>query len=99
VVSPYDSRFVGQYNEEAIPVNDILRELVIPQLRGLESAGLPGMPSKILSSGCFEIFIGKGIHRHHKMIPCSVQGILWSEGEAKVTAIRFSPTPLPTGRP
>jgi hypothetical protein len=28
------------------------------------------------------------------MIPCSFQGILWFEGQVKVTAIRFSPASL-----
>jgi len=43
-----------------------MSKVIIPQLRELESADLPGMSSKILSSGCFEIFIGKGIRRHHQ---------------------------------
>ena len=28
------------------------------------------------------------------MIPCSVRGILWFEGQVKVNAIRFSPASL-----
>ena len=31
------------------------------------------------------------------MIPCPAQGILWFEGQVKVTAIRFSPTPRGAG--
>jgi hypothetical protein len=39
---------------------------VIPQLRGMDSADPPGMSSKILSSGCSKIFIGKDSYRYHK---------------------------------
>ena len=31
------------------------------------------------------------------MISCSVRGILWFEGQVKVTAIRFSPAPRGAG--
>ena len=37
------------------------------QLRGMDSADPPGISSKILSSGCFKIFIGKGNYRYHKL--------------------------------
>ena len=40
---------------------------VIPQLLGMDSPDLPGMSSKILSSGCFKIFTGKGNYRYHKL--------------------------------
>jgi hypothetical protein len=48
-------------------VKENLRDLVIPQLREMESADPPGMSSKILSSGSFKIFIGKGNDRYHKL--------------------------------
>ena len=49
---------------------------IIPQkLRGMDSVDPPGMSSKILSSGCFKIFIGKGSYRYHKLFLVLFRGI------------------------
>ena len=44
-----------------------MTSFVCNPLRGMDSADPPGMSSKILSSGCFKIFIGKGNYRYHKL--------------------------------
>jgi hypothetical protein len=40
--------------------------IVIPELSEMECADQSGMSMKILSSGCFKIFVGKGNHQYHK---------------------------------
>jgi hypothetical protein len=53
------------------------------------------MSPKILLGGPFEIVIGRGNFLSSWNSPFNVQEILIVGGQAEVSAVRFSPTPLP----
>ena len=65
----------------------------MPYLSGLKYADPPGMPPKILSSGLSNIFMGKG-NITIMVQPSSCSGHFVVEGEAEVSAIRFSSASL-----